>query len=488
MDLLIFQNKRYRRIGFIKNNKLVYYHEDFFNHNKEKGDIFIGEITKIDHKIKAVFVNYGKNKDGFLSFFSIHPKYFNVTDSQYNKIIQELKSESTIKNSHFYHHNNIGNFLKIGQKLLIQVIRNEKEDKGAMLSTFITLKNCFLKYIPMSFDCKVLVGDKTINNNQINLVENAYNKIIKTGSISITNNFNIHDRNLEKEMTKLKNEWDKICLKNQKGSLGDLLYKEQNFINVINNQLPEIQNIIIEGEVNLNQIQIKSDKICVHRGFNIFEDYESQIQEIFSSIIQLPNGNGYLIFENTKACTSIDINTGKNKNYKSIINTNLIAIEEIFRLIKLKNIGGIIILDFIGVESKDDKKSINNAIENAIKNDDQKIDFTEISKFGIVEVCRQYTSYDSNYFEKCSHCENGSINAIFATAEKLLRELIYTSNQYENLELHVSKKISEYLINFASDDLTKIKNNLKISLNILIQENVSDSFYKILQCDDFFIE
>jgi len=519
MKLLFYKNKRYQRAGIFNKDKLVHYYEDFFankdSKDNKRGQIFIGIITRIEKSLNAVFISYGSEKDGFLSFTSIHPKYFNLKPETYNNLMLKLKKEDNIRKSSFYNESNLGNFLRIGQKIMVQVIRNARDTKGVMLSTFLILKGKFVVYNPLSINPRLLLSEE-INETNRNFLEDIFYEMVRkeliSGSLSIKNFIN--KQSLKSDVDQILKLWNSI---EKNKNIKEVLYKEDNFKNLIYSHLASIDQIIYEDSGDffdkdiLNSLISNSrtsssrtsnsrtsssptsnsrtsssptlsfQNISIQKGRNVFKKYEEEINSINSNIVQLVHG-GYIIFDKNQCCTTIDINIGRNKKSydKCNLETNADAIREIFRHIRLRNINGIIIVDLVGMSSDRDIEFIEAIIDEEVQRDFCKVEVTSISKFGILQICRQYQEIGINHMENCFLCSNGKIEPIFLVGEKLLREISYKIENNPDIEVHLSSQLTEFFINNLTEDINTLKQ--KANINFFINVNTSNpNYYQILE-------
>ena len=482
MRLLLYGNSRSKRAAAVdKDNRLIHYYEDFLINNNVKGNIYVGKITRIEPSLNAVFVDYGAKKFGFLSLFSIHPKYFNVDKKKYEEILQNLQKQTHLKNSDIYKKNKIQHLLQIGQKILVQIVRNEKENKGAMLSSFITIKGKYFKYIPTSISSKLILCDG-VSEDQIEFLQEKFDALIyQKGSLSVSGTHKVPTKDILHDLNVVIHTWNGI--KNTKVEDPGIIYEEDNFLNLINTILPDVTEIVLEGNINLKSLNIKQNQYSICHGFNIFQDLEKCIENLSQNIIQLPDG-GYLILEQNQCCSTFDVNMGKfTKNKKSfarsMLETNINAIKEIFRQINLRNIGGIIIVDLIGTRVEQNITKLEQTIQEFKQFNDGKIDCSEISKFGILEICRQYTNNETTNVEKCQSCSNGNMQYIFIVAEQLIRNLQYLSEDNDMLDVQLTKELAEFIINHAMNDIEKIQIDLGVQINFKIIQNVNRNFYQI---------
>ena len=331
MKLLLYENERYRRCAVIdKNNKMQFFQEEFKDELNEKGNIYVGKIVKLSKSLNAAFVDYGGNRYGFLSIYSIHFEYFNISNDQKQLLINKIQ-DSNLKNA--YKDLNIEKIMSINTTLIVQVTRETSGDKGSMLSTFISLKGRFLTYIPNSCVSKIFLPQELLY-------------LIKSGSIFHHTPCNNIDY-ITHDLLSLINIWDQI-IDNFNNKLSNLLYINENFILKPINSF-NIQETIIE-ETSLEYFNTYMHILPnVSLGVYIFRSCEYMIDNLQSNTIQLDSG-GYIIITHTPACTTIDVNLGNiiNISYNdAVLLVNKEASYSICNQMILRNISGIIIVDFI---------------------------------------------------------------------------------------------------------------------------------------------
>ncbi|MCR3755117.1 MAG: ribonuclease E [Candidatus Westeberhardia cardiocondylae] len=387
--ILINVNKKKEfRIAFIDGKKLYDLNIEKFNHKHKKSNIYKGIITRIEQSLEAVFVNYGVNKNGFLPFKEISNEYISLEDYLYNK-------------------KNIKNILYKGQEIIVQINKEETGNKGALLTTFISLAGSYIVLMPNNPNAGG-ISKKITKNERTTLKETLSYLKIPAGMSVI-----IRTASLGKSITELQSDlyfrlknWEIIKKLSINCKAPSLIHKESNIIvrifrDNLNNDISEIliDNIKI---LNLAKKYIIflgrsdfSNKIKFYNGeMSIFQYYqiESQIASIFQRKVKLPSGS-YIVIDTTEALTAIDINSAKSTKGLDIeetaLKTNLEAVNEIARQIRLRNLSGLIVIDFIDMSIIKHTRKVENYFREAIKQDRAKIKIGKISNFGLLELSRQ---------------------------------------------------------------------------------------------------
>jgi Rne/Rng family ribonuclease len=473
MHLLIYSNKRYRRVALIKNKKLELYSEEFFHLDNNKGNIYWGRVTRIESSLKSVFVDFGKKKCGFLKLDSIHPIYFSKLPIE--KRLNMMKDFNCLLNKHYdkreiYNQYNLKDLIELNTLILVQIVRQENEKKTFMLSSFLSIKGKYFKYLMNSLNSKFIPTDET-DKDKIPFLKEIFLKIFNNqGSVSVLSTRNASKVDIVKEMENLYSTAQKI--EKSQFQLGELVYQEDEMISDISKYLHQVKDIIIEGEcekIEKNFIEKYKIKKNIEKGFNIFKDFEERVNELCDNHINLKCG-GYLLIEKTEAAYTIDVNLGKNlgNDYeKCIFQTNQNAVTEIFKQIKLRNMGGLILIDFINMQNENYINILNDKIEEEAQNDFVKLSYAPLSKFCVLELSRQYTRNILNP------------SSLLSVMEKIIQKIYYLSETFDFLEIHISSILSEHILNHCTSDLYTLEHSLKVKLNFFIVNNVAENYYSI---------
>ncbi len=473
--LINLTKKKELRIALVKNKKLYDLNIENKKYKQKKLNIYKGIISKIQPGLEAVFVNYGEKKNGFLPIKEISKKY--------------------LKNN-----------LYEGQELIVQINKEERNNKGAFLTTFITIiKN---NLILMPNNPKLIGISKKItgkNRYKIKLIVKKLNLPKNMGIIIRTSSINKSLKSLKSDLKLSIKKWYKIQKIMNKKKKPCLIYKQNNLlIKILRDYLYENIDEILIDNYNVYKLVMKYikkiDKIKFKNKINLYKkkiplfnyfEIEKQIELIYKRIITLPSG-GSIIIDNTEALTSIDINSSKYTKGLNIeitaLKTNLEASEEIIRQLRLRNIGGLIVIDFIDMMSIKNQKIVENNFKNIIKEDKAKIHIGYISKFGLLEMSRQRINNSfikSNYYI-CPKC-NGSGNirnnkSILDSILKIIEEKSYKKNTKE-IHVKVPINMGKYLLKNKKSNkyLIKNKKKKKIKIIIILDKNIKIPNYSILR-------
>ncbi len=454
------------RIAFVNKQKLYDLKIENIKNKSKKLNIYKGKIIKIEPSLNAVFVDYGSFKYGFLP-------------------LKEISKEYLKKNN-----KNINNILYIGKEILVQINKEERENKCALLTTFICLIGNFLILMPNNPKIKG-VSKKIEKNERLKIKKNISLLGIpkKMGFIIRTLGSGKSIKTLKNDLyIKLKN-WEYIKNKFKKKKNPGVLYHENNiFLNIFRDSIiKDIDEILIDN-IKIYKIIKKlknnnyKNKIKFYKGnislFNYFK-IESQIESAFIRKVRLPSG-GCIIIDNTEALTSIDINSSKSTKSKNIentaFNTNLEATEEISRQLRLRDISGLIVIDFIDMYTEKNKKIIEKNLKEKTKNDRAKIKIGYISKFGLLEMSRQRLNpslKESNYY-KCPRCKGNRIIRNYKSLSLSILRIIEEKSLKKNTNIIyaiVPINIASYLLNKKRKNLYIIEKNIKPKIKIYIIPN-----------------
>ncbi|MCW5197205.1 Rne/Rng family ribonuclease [Buchnera aphidicola] len=404
--LINFVKKNTLRIATIKKNNIY----DFKIENNEfitqTLNIYQGIIIKIEYSLEAIFVNYEKKKIGLLPFKEISKYYFFKKKINFNK-------------------NNIKYIFNNKQKIVVQIIKSEYKNKKAVLTTFIQLIGCYIILLPNSGNA-IKISKKIQGIDRINLKKNITKLYIpKNMSLIIrTSGKKKSIQQLNQDIIFNVNKWEKIKKKIQYSLYPILIYQENNImIRIFRDYLNYHVNEIIIDNINifnlsyiyiillnklylLNKIILYTWKIPLFQYYNV----EKQIYILLKRKILLPSG-GLIIIDFTESVTAIDVNSYKCLKTSSIeetaLYTNLESVNEIVRQIRLRNIGGLIIIDFINMKIINNIKIVQKRIKQLILRDAARVKIGNISQFGILELSRQKLNLSSfkNQQYVCSQCQ-----------------------------------------------------------------------------------
>ena len=392
-EILINKKENDKEIILLENKKIVEYYIDDEKTTRKEGNIYIGIAKDVIKGMQAAFVDIGTEKNGFIHLKDVLEK----VDESKEKIDNNIEINSVIKQ---------------GQKILVQVKKDSNQQKGARVSTHINLPSKYIVLMPNTNIVTISqkVEDKKEQERLIKLVrENLSDKngaVIRTSAIGKEEEIIEDIKNVEKK-------WNKIysAFKNNKENKPKLIQKAENIIEKMIIDLPEdsIQKIITNDKKEYNEILkykeknncLKNTIIELNENQNISEIYDIQkeISKLENRKIWLKCG-GFITIDKTEALTAIDVNTGKytgNKNIEqTVFKVNEEATIEIAKQLRLRDIGGIIIIDYIDMKSDEHKKKIQNLLEENLKKDRTKTQIEGFTKLDLMEMTRKHI---------CSHKE-----------------------------------------------------------------------------------
>ncbi|ARJ48116.1 Rne/Rng family ribonuclease [Candidatus Pelagibacter sp. RS39] len=497
--------------------------------NLIKNNIYLGKVSRIEPSLQAAFVDFGRERHGFLSFNDIQSDYYQIPKSDLEKIKQEeeklreelskkveekeeenlaegklevddpieiekkdneeKEKESYDKEKKFETKNKFKRYkiqevIKPNQVILVQVIKDERGQKGAALSTFISIAGKYIVLMPNTPKGGG-ISRKIFNPADRKKIRSILNEIQipkEMGLIVRTAGSNKTKNEINHDLETLIKSWNQIKDNAINAIAPSLIHQESEIINrTLRDMYDEnTKSIIIEGNEGYKKAQnfmkmlmpSQVKKIKKYRGKTplFFEEgIEQKLNQIFDTEIKLSSG-GYLVINPTEALVSIDINSGssiKQKNVESTaLDTNLEAAEEIARQIKIRDLSGLIIIDFIDMLSYGNRKMVERKLKEKCRTDRARIQIGRISNFGLLEMSRQRLRESAVKWKVALTDES--------FAQKILKlvELKAVLNKAKFVELRVCEKISTFLKENFIEDLTYFEKKNKIKIDIISDNNL----------------
>ncbi len=505
------------------------YEYEGLKNNLIKNNIYLGKVSRIEPSLQAAFVDFGRERHGFLSFNDIQSDYYQIPQSDLEKIKleeerireelskkveaidnenladgkleandpvepidkvgednkdnqkvdQEKNYESKTENKLKFKRYKIQEVIKPNQVILVQVIKDERGQKGAALSTFISIAGKYIVLMPNTPKGGG-ISRKIFNPAERKKIRAILNEIEipkEMGLIVRTAGSNKTKNEINHDLDTLKNTWNQIKNLAINSIAPSLIHQESEIIKRTLRDMYDdnTKNIIVEGNEGYKKAQsfIKMlipshvKKVRKYRGkipLFINENIEQKLNQIFDSEIKL-NSGGYLVINPTEALVSIDINSGssiKQKNIESTaLDTNLEAAEEIARQIKIRDLSGLIIIDFIDMLNYGNRKLVERRLKERCRLDRARIQIGRISNFGLLEMSRQRLR-ESAIKWKISLTDE-------SFAQKILKivEIKSVLSKAKFVELKVCEKISNFLKENFIEDLTYFEKKNKIKIDII---------------------
>ncbi len=434
-------------IALLKDGKLIELHEDKGGTDFGVGDIYLGKVRRVVPSLNAAFVDVGYEKDAFLHYLDLGPQYNsfprfckntlrgkqNVADLRYFKLENDIEKEGKI-----------ADVLSSSQSILVQVAKEPISSKGPRLCSEVTIAGRYLVLVP--FSDKVSISQKIKENAERSRLKNIMSRVKPKnfGVIIRTVAENKSAEELENDIKLLLDKWKQMYgnIKGTRGPkklLGELNRTSSMLRDLLNGDFANIHvnNDIIHDEIKeyVSSIAPGKEKIVKHYSgkLDVFERFgiSKQIKALFGKKVPL-NSGGYLIIEHTEAMHVVDVNSGNRKGAdgqeSNALATNIEAAEEIARVLQLRDMGGIICIDFIDMHDKKNNKILFEKLKEVMKSDRAKHNIAPPSRFGVVEITRQRVRPETEIktSETCPACKgSGEIQASILFAEEIESNLEY---------------------------------------------------------------
>ena len=517
------------RVVLKNDNNIEDYEYESVNNALIKNNIYLGKVSRIEPSLQAAFVDFGRERHGFLSFNDIQSDYYQLPQSDLDKIKEEeeklreerlkeserneeqileendgVKLRDPDENTKEENSNNkisnkrfpskrykIQEVIKPNQVILVQVLKDERGLKGAALSTFISIAGKYIVLMPNTAKGGG-ISRKIFNPGERKKIRNILNEIKipkEMGIIVRTAGSNKTKNEIEGDLKNLITVWNLIKENALNSIAPSLIHQESDIIkrSIRDMYDDETQIIIIEGNEGYQKaknymklmIPKQSKKIKKYRDkIPLFfkENIEEKLFEIFDTEVKLGSG-GYLVINPTEALVSIDVNSGKSIKQKNIENTaldtNLEAADEIARQIKIRDLSGLIIIDFIDMLNFRNRKQIERRLKEKCRNDRARIQIGKISNFGLLEMSRQRLR-ESNVKWSIK-----LTNESFVLKILKMVEIKAIQNKAKIIDININEKISSFIENYFKEDVIYFekKNKIKININTIKDLNLSE--YKI---------
>ena len=503
-----------------------------------KNNIYLGTISRVEPSLQAAFVNFGRERHGFLAFNDIQSDYYqipsedkeklreveeqireqlknkndgetqennqletNISQSENNKLENEsiLKSNDNekkqyreeIKSSFGIRRYKIQEVIKPGQVVLIQVIKEERGQKGAALTTFISLAGKYIVLMPNTPKGGG-ISRKIFSSSDRQKIRNILNEIsipTSMGVIVRTAGSNKSKNEIEKDFQNTLKTWDEIKDRALDSNAPSLVYEEGDIIKrtLRDTYDNETKNVYVEGNEAyqkakkfMKELMPKSVKnIKKYRGkiplFH-FANLEKELNNIFEPTVKLKSG-GYIVINPTEALVSIDINSGQSTKQinieKTALNTNLEAAEEIAHQIKLRDLSGLIVIDFIDMMNFYNKRTVEKKMRESIRKDRARIQIGRISSFGLLEMTRQRLREGSIKWE--TQLSLGSFS------QKILKKIQYLAftEKVKIIKAYIPEKIKTNMEKNLIDELKYFQKKYSFKIELISADQLVIPEYKI---------
>ena len=526
------------RVVLKSDNDIEDYEYEGKNNNLIKNNIYLGKVSRIEPSLQAAFIDFGRERHGFLSFNDIQSDYYQIPQSDIEIIKKEeeetrielqkqseinekdleekdleekiLEPENKIELSEEGNEINEKNLernldsnklrkkrykiqevIKPNQVILVQVLKDERGLKGAALTTFISIAGKYTVLMPNTskgggISRKIF---NPIDRKKIRQILNLINIPKEMGLIVRTAGSNKTRNDIETDLSNSINSWEDIKNKAMESIAPSLIFEESDIIKRSLRDMvdDDVQNIFVEGNEGyqkakmyvkqlmpkqLKKVKKYRDKTPLFFKNNI----ETKLYEIYKSEVKLKSG-GYLVINPTEALVSIDINSGKSIKQKNVestaLDTNLEAAEEIARQIKIRDLSGLIIIDFIDMHNFSNRRQVERKLKEKCRKDRARIQIGRITHFGLLEMSRQRLRESNVKWVMSLTIESQALKVL------KLAEIKSLENKSKEIVIYLNKKIIDFLSRNSEEDIVffQKKNKIKITFQEDLNFNVND--YKL---------
>ena len=477
-----------------------------------KGNIYLARVTRVEPSLQAAFIEYGGNRQGFLAFSEIHPDYYRIPVEDKNKLLAEASAKTDedlnliddsgednidefneeefkkIKRN-LYKNYKIQEVIARRQILLVQVVKEERGSKGAALSTYISIAGRYCVLMPNTprgggvsrkisnitdrKRLKKVVDELDVSKGMAVIIRTAGSKRTKT--------------EIKRDYSNSMKIWENVKKLTLESNAPFLIHEEGSLVKRAIRDLyhSDIDEVLVEGSEAYKACknymkavmpshakkvqQYVDDKLHLFQRYNL----DAQLQDIFNPKVTLKSG-GYIIIDQTEALVAVDVNSGRSTRERNIEDTalknNLEAAEEFARQARLRDLSGLIVIDFIDMEENKNRISVEKKLKESMKKDRARIQIGEISNFGLLELSRQRLrpSIVENSSELCPHCAgSGRIQSIEVSAVQILRAIEEEGapDGIEGVKVFAHSDVILHILNKKRSQLNEIENGYKILID-----------------------
>ena len=517
------------RIVLKSDNSIDEYEFEDKNKINFKNNIYLGTVSRVEPSLQAAFIDFGRTKHGFLAFNDIQSDYYQLPQADKEniknveeKIREDLKNKSLndqtkndqdeivdpklneqqtvenkntirekLKSSYGLKRYRIQEVIKPGQVILIQVLKEERGQKGAALTTFISLAGKYTVLMPNTPKGGG-ISRKIYSSSDRQKIRSILNEIEIPKSLGVivrTAGSNKSKNDIEKDFHNTLKTWEEIKEKALNSNAPSLIYEEGDIIkravrDIYDN---ETKNIFVDGndgyqktKIFMKELMPKNVKYVKKYRSKVplfhFANIEKQLNNIFEPTVKLKSG-GYIVINPTEALVAIDINSGQSTKQmnieKTALNTNLEAAEEICRQFKLRDLSGLIVIDFIDMQNFYNKRMVEKKMRECVRKDRARIQLGRISNFGLLEMTRQRLREGSIKWET-----NLSIESF---AQKIIKkiQLYALENKTKTVNSYLPEKIKKHIETNFSKEINYLQKKHLIKINFLSSTNLIIPEYQI---------
>ncbi|WP_443747707.1 Rne/Rng family ribonuclease [Asticcacaulis solisilvae] len=495
-----------------------------------RGNIYLAKVTRVEPSLQAAFVEYGGNRHGFLAFNEIHPDYYQIPVADREKLMAELAQQAAHNNGHdddgsddeheddgddlpdeerrlrqhLIRRYKIQEVIKRRQILLVQVVKEERGNKGAALTTYLSLAGRYCVLMPntargggISRKITNAADRKRLKSMVQSLdVPHGMGLIVRTAGAKRTK------QEIKRDYDYLLRVWENIRETTLRSNAPALIYEEEDLVKRAIRDLfdKDFDGVLVEGEDGYRSAKdfmrmimpSQAKKIQLYKANSpLFARFgvEDMISKIYSPVVSLKSG-GYLVINQTEALVAIDVNSGKSTKERNIeataLKTNMEAAEEAARQMRLRDLAGLVVIDFIDMDEPKNNRSVEKKLKDALAEDRARIQMGKISGFGLMEISRQRrrTGFLEGTTVPCPHCEGqGRIRSVDSAALSAMRRIDTEAmqNGAGAVTVKLPMDVALYILNEKQGHLAKLRTEWGLKVNIEIDTDLGHTDLQVVR-------
>ena len=513
------------RVAVVSNGQIEDFDFEARNKRQLRGNIYLAKVTRVEPSLQAAFVDYGGNRHGFLAFSEIHPDYYQIPKEDREALLAEADEEDgdssadgdeeddeeaeeeaerkqNRRNALFQRKYKIQEVIRRRQVMLVQVVKEERGNKGAALTTYLSLAGRYCVLMPNTSRGGGISRKITNASDRKRLkaitsefqVPRGAGLIVRTAGAKRTKN------EVRRDFEYLTKLWQQIVGKTMESMAPALIHEEGHLVLRAVRDLydKDVERIIVEGDEAYNEARTfvkmlmpsHTRKVVQHEDNGplfVMTGVEDQLEGIYSPTVQLPSG-GYIVINQTEALVAIDVNSGKATRERNVeataLKTNLEAAAEACRQMRLRDLAGLVVIDFIDMEDNKNNRAVEKKMKDCLKIDRARVQTGRISQFGLFEISRQRRRAGVLELssEPCDHCGGtGRMRSIESAAIQLLRtvEARAADDRVESVHVEAAPEVALYLLNEKRSSIAAIEADCHVAVRIEADEDLKTGEFKI---------
>ena len=508
------------RVVLLSGTRIEDFDYETENRKQLKGNVYLARVTRVEPSLQAAFVEYGGNRQGFLAFSEIHPDYYRIPIEDREALVaaeresdddddaqdsddtpetlggEDADDEEEIRRPRRQvRRYKIQEVVSRKQIMLVQVVKEERGNKGAALTTYLSLAGRYCVLMPNSTRrggvsrkitnaadrkrLKTIVGGLDVQDGMAVIVRTAGAKRTKT--------------EIARDYAYLSKLWDEIRSRTLESQAPSLIHEEGDLVkrSIRDLYTSEVDEVLVEGEdaykearaqmkmlipSHVKRVQKYDDALPIFQRYQV----EQQMDTIHSPQVTLKSG-GYLVINQTEALVAIDVNSGRSTRERNIeetaLKTNLEAADELARQLRLRDLSGLIVVDFIDMEENKNQQAVERRMKDAMRNDRARIQIGSISHFGLLEMSRQRLrlSFNESISSVCPHCEGtGRVRSVETAALQMLRAIEdeAAKGRMDELRITMNRDVALYILNHKREAISEMEVRFKLQIVILAGDSL----------------